>query len=55
MGCIFPFVLPLTPGPRSRGESAPLEESYTYLKLKINNRFTDRDFDKENPAIFKDD
>jgi hypothetical protein len=41
--------------PEKPGESAPLEESYTYLKLKINNRFTDQDFDQGNPAIFKDD
>jgi len=40
--------------PEHPGETPPLEEVYTYLKLKINNGFTDLDFDKDNPAIFKD-
>jgi len=39
--------------PERPGEAPPLEEVYTYLKLKINNGFTDLDFDKDNPAIFK--
>jgi hypothetical protein len=40
--------------PERPGEAPPLEEVYTYLKLKVNNGFTDLDFEKDNPAIFKD-
>jgi len=39
--------------PKNPGESPPLEEVYTYTRIKMNNGFTDLDFDKENPAIFK--
>ena len=39
--------------PEKPGEQPPLEEAYTYLNIKVNNGFTDADFDKENPAIFK--
>ncbi len=30
-----------------------LEESYTYLKLKVNNGYTDADFDQNNPDYYK--
>jgi hypothetical protein len=40
--------------PQTPGEEPPLEESYTYVNLKINNGFTDADFDPENPEHFKD-
>jgi hypothetical protein len=40
--------------PENPGEDPPLEEAYTYTQLKINNGFTDADFDPNNPAIFKD-
>jgi hypothetical protein len=40
--------------PANPGEEAPLEESYTYINLKVNNGFTDADFDKTNPELFKD-
>ena len=39
--------------PEKPGDAPPLEEVYTYLKLNINNGYTDADFDKENPEIFK--
>jgi hypothetical protein len=40
--------------PAQDGAEAPLEESYTYTNLKINNGFTARDFDaNNNPEIFK--
>lgn len=39
--------------PESPGAEPPLEESYTYLKLNINNGYTDADFDKDNPEYFK--
>jgi hypothetical protein len=39
--------------PAAAGDQPPLEESYTYSDLKINNNFTARDFDPENPEIFK--
>jgi hypothetical protein len=40
--------------PTQEGGEPPLEESYTYQSLKINNGFTARDFDaNNNPAIFK--
>lgn len=35
------------------GGQPPLEESYTYTNLKLNNNFTARDFDSTNPEIFK--
>jgi hypothetical protein len=40
--------------PAQPGAQPPLEESYTYQNLKINNNFTARDFDpNNNPEIFK--
>ena len=39
--------------PKSPGEAPQLEESYTYVNLKVNNGYTDLDFDPENPAYFK--
>ena len=39
--------------PPQAGGQPPLEESYTYTNLKLNNNFTARDFDSENPDIFK--
>ena len=39
--------------PEQPGQDPPLEESYTYLKLKVNNDFTDLDFSRDNPAFFK--
>lgn len=35
------------------GGQPPLEESYTYTNLKLNNNFSARDFDSTNPEIFK--
>ena len=40
--------------PKAPGEAPPLEEAYTYLDLKVNNGFTDADFNPENPELFKD-
>ena len=39
--------------PQSPGEPLPLEEEYTYLNLQVNNGFTDRDFSRDNPELFK--
>jgi len=39
--------------PDSPGGQPPLEEAYTYLNLKINNGYTDIDFDRNNPEYFK--
>ncbi|MEM9352397.1 MAG: DUF1571 domain-containing protein [Planctomycetota bacterium] len=39
--------------PKNPGEAAPLEEAYTYVNIKTNNGFTDADFDKDNPNLFK--
>ncbi len=39
--------------PKNPGGAPPLEEVYTYLRVKVNNGYTDLDFDKENPEIFK--
>jgi hypothetical protein len=40
--------------PTEAGGKPPLEESYTYQNLKVNNNFTARDFDAyNNPDIFK--
>jgi hypothetical protein len=40
--------------PSQQGGQPPLDESYTYTNLQINNGFTARDFDAENnPEIFK--
>jgi hypothetical protein len=40
--------------PAETGGEPPLEESYTYTNLKVNNGFTARDFDpNNNPEIFK--
>lgn len=40
--------------PPQEGTQPPLEESYTYTNLKMNNGFTARDFDAyNNPDIFK--
>jgi len=36
--------------PKTPGGKPVLEEEYTYLDLKINNGFTDADFDRDNPA-----
>jgi len=35
--------------PAREGEKPPLLEEYTYLNVKLNNGFTDRDFDPDNP------
>lgn len=40
--------------PEKPGEAPPLEESYTYLDVKVNQGFTDANFDKTNPELFKD-
>jgi len=40
--------------PQNPGEAPPLEEVYTYTDVKINNGFTDADFDPKNPNLFKD-
>jgi hypothetical protein len=39
--------------PANPGEQPPLEEAYTYLNIKMNNGFTDADFDKNNTEYFK--
>ncbi len=40
--------------PQQQGGQPPLEESFTYTNLKINNGFTARDFDAyNNPEIFQ--
>jgi hypothetical protein len=39
--------------PEQPGQKPPLEESYTYTNLKLNNGYTARDFDSENPEIFR--
>ena len=39
--------------PQNPGEAPPLEEAYTYLNLKVNNGFTDNDFSRSNPDLFK--
>jgi hypothetical protein len=39
--------------PANPGEQPPLEEAYTYLNIKLNNGFTDADFDKNNTEYFK--
>ena len=39
--------------PKAPGEAPPLEEAYTYLNLKVNNGFTDADFSRDNPDLFK--
>lgn len=39
--------------PDKPGAQPPLEESYTYANLKLNNGFTAREFDSENPEIFR--
>ena len=40
--------------PEQEGGEPPLDESYTYTSLKLNNGFTGRDFDPaNNPDIFK--
>ncbi len=36
--------------PREKGGKPELMEEYTYLNLKLNNGFTDADFDTKNPA-----
>jgi len=35
--------------PHEKRDEPPLVEEYTYLKLKLNNGFSDRDFDVRNP------
>lgn len=39
--------------PEQPGGEPPLEEAYTYVNIKLNNGFTDADFDKENVELFK--
>jgi hypothetical protein len=39
--------------PANPGEAPPLEEAYTYVNLKVNNGFTDMDFSRQNPDLFK--
>jgi len=39
--------------PAQPGEAPEIIEEYTYLNLKLNNGFTARDFDSENPEIFR--
>jgi hypothetical protein len=39
--------------PEKPGQPPPLEESYTYANLKLNNGYTARDFDSENQEIFR--
>jgi len=39
--------------PTTPGGQPELEESYTYLKLKVNNGYTDADFDQNNPEYYK--
>jgi len=39
--------------PEKPGDPPPLEESYTYVNLKVNNGFGALDFDKDNPEYFK--
>ena len=39
--------------PANPGEQPPLEEAYTYLNIKLNNGYTDADFDKNNGEYFK--
>jgi len=39
--------------PATPGGDPILEESYTYLKLNVNNGYTDLDFSKDNPEYFK--
>jgi hypothetical protein len=36
--------------PAVEGEAPPLLEEYTYLKVKLNNGFTDADFETSNPS-----
>ena len=40
--------------PQTAGEEPPLEEAYTYLNLKVNNGFTDADFNPESSELFRD-
>jgi hypothetical protein len=35
--------------PAQPGGEPPLKEEYTYMNLKLNNGFTDADFDVRNP------
>ena len=37
--------------PSAAGENSRLIEEYTYLDLKLNNGFTDRDFSTQNPPL----
>jgi len=39
--------------PKEPGGKPELEESYTYLNLKVNNGYTDMDFNPENPEYYK--
>jgi hypothetical protein len=39
--------------PAKEGDGPPMDESYAYTNLKINNGFTTREFDRENPEVFK--
>lgn len=40
--------------PQNPGDAPPLEEAYTYMNVKVNNGFTDADFNPESPELFKD-
>jgi hypothetical protein len=39
--------------PAKDGEQPPMEESYAYTNLKLNNGYASKDFDRENPDVFK--
>lgn len=39
--------------PAKQGGEPVLEEQFIYTNIKLNNGFTDQDFDPENPALFK--
>jgi hypothetical protein len=39
--------------PTAPGENPPIEERYTYTKIKLNNGYDDYKFDEDNPEIFK--
>lgn len=39
--------------PEREGAAPPLDESYFYSNLQINNGFAARDFEKDNPSIFQ--
>ncbi len=45
----FPFRVELYALPLDRAKGPQLEEEYTYLDLKLNNGYSDADFDPKNP------